>query len=61
MCTRGVAARGVGLVLGEGERGRRGESLRGTKRWETEVEGEGGKDKPVVISADDGMIRGVVY
>jgi hypothetical protein len=28
--------------------------LRGTKRWETEVEGEGGKDKPVVISADDG-------
>ena len=67
VCTRGVSARRVGLAVGrprdvekEPNKSQR-ESSRGKKRWESEVEGEGGKDKQVVISADDGMIRGVVY
>ena len=55
-----MSARGVGLVLGRAEeveeklKKSRREWLRGKKRWETDEEGEGRKDKPVVISADDG-------
>ena len=62
-----MSARGVGLVLGRAEeveeklKKSRREWLRGKKRWETDEEGEGRKDKPVVISADDGVIRSVVY
>ena len=62
-----MSARRVGLAVGrprdveeEPNKSQR-ESSRGKKRWESEVEEEGRKDKQVVISADDGMIRGVVY
>lgn len=53
VCTRGVSARRAGLALGrprdvEEERNKsQRESSRGKKRWKSEVEGEGRKDKQV--------------